>query len=254
MHNASPCRPLFSTIAATLFACGAVLAPHGPPRAVAAPAPFTAAQRQYWSLQPVKNPRVPAVANRDRLRTPVDAFVLKQLESHQLTFSPPAGRAELIRRVKFDLLGLPPTPAEIDRFERDRSEHAYERLVDRLLADPHYGESWGRLWLDLVRYAETAGYNHDPVRPLAWKYRDYVVRSFNQDVPYNRFLCQQIAGDELFPDSVEAQIATGYLRMWPDESNASVVALARQDALNDLTGNVGSVFLGLSIRCAVPRP
>ena len=180
------------------------------PQAAAAPAPFTAAERQHWSLQPVKNPKVPAVANRDRVRTPVDAFVLKRFESQQLTFSPPAGRAELIRRVKFDLLGLPPTPDEIDRFERDRSEHAYERLVDRFLADPHYGESWGRLWLDLVRFAETAGYNHDPVRPLAWKYRDYVVRSFNQDVPYNRFICQQIAGDELFPDSVDAQIATGY--------------------------------------------
>ncbi len=250
MYNASPCRPLFSTIAATLYACGAVLAPHDLPQAAAAPAPFTAAERQHWSLQAVKKPQVPAVANRDRVRTPIDAFVLKQLESRQLTFSPRANRAELIRRVKFDLLGLPPTPAEIDQFERDRSEHAYERLVDRLLADPHYGESWGRLWLDLVRFAETAGYNHDPVRPLAWKYRDYVVRSFNQDVPYNRFLCQQIAGDELFPESVDAQIATGYLRMWPDESNASVVALARQDALNDLTGNVGSVFLGLSIRCA----
>ena len=136
MYNASPCRPLFSTIAAILFACGAVLAPHGPPRAVAAPAPFTAAQRQHWSLQPVKNPQVPAVAHRDRVRTPVDAFVLKQLESRQLTFSPPASRAELLRRVKFDLLGLPPTPAEIDQFERDRTEHAYERLVDRLLADP----------------------------------------------------------------------------------------------------------------------
>ena len=156
----------------------------------------------------------------------------------------------MIRRAKFDLLGLPPTPQEVDPFEADSSVDAYERLLDRLLADPHYGESWGRMWLDLVRFAETAGYNHDPVRPLAWKYRDYVIRAFNGNMPYDRFVRQQLAGDELFPDDVDAQIATGYLRMWPDESNASVIALARQDALNDLTGNVGSVFLGLSIGCA----
>ena len=106
------------------------------------------------------------------------------------------------------------------------------------------------MWLDLVRFAETAGYKADPLRPLAWKYRDFVVRAFNANVPYDRFVQEQIAGDELFPDDVDAQIATGYLRMWPDESNASIVALARQDALNDLTGNVGSVFLGLSIGCA----
>jgi hypothetical protein len=203
-----------------------------------------------WSFRSIRRPNVPNVVARERIRTPIDAFILRRLESQSLTLSPPAPPAELIRRAKFDLLGLPPTPDEIDAFARDSSVDAYDRLVDRLLADPHYGESWGRMWLDLVRFAETAGYNHDPVRPLAWKYRDYVIRAFNTDTPYDRFLCQQLAGDELFPDDVDAQIATGYLRMWPDESNASVVALARQDALNDLTANVGSVFLGISIGCA----
>jgi Protein of unknown function (DUF1553)/Protein of unknown function (DUF1549) len=205
---------------------------------------------RHWSFEPILNPAVPQVSARERARTPIDMFILRRLEANSLSLSPPASRVELIRRAKIDLLGLSPTPAEIDAFDRDSSVDAYERLVDRLLADPHYGESWGRMWLDLVRFAETAGYNADPVRPLAWKFRDYVVRAFNADVPYNRFVCQQLAGDEMFPDDVDAQIATGYLRMWPDESNASVVALARQDALNDLTGNVGAVFLGLSIGCA----
>ncbi len=184
------------------------------------------------------------------MRTPVDAFVLAKLEERGLGFSAPANRRELIRRVTFDLLGLPPDPADVEAFVSDPAPDAYERLIDRLLASPHYGEAWGRTWLDLVRFAETAGYKADPLRPLAWKYRDFVVGVFNANVPFDRFVQEQIAGDELFPDDVDAQIATGYLRMWPDESNASIVALARQDALNDLTANVGSVFLGVSIGCA----
>jgi hypothetical protein len=211
---------------------------------------FSAEERAHWSFQPLHRPPVPRVRTASRVRTPIDAFVLAKLEERGLGFSPPADRRELIRRVTFDLLGLPPSPAEVEAFVADRAPDAYERLIDRLLANPHYGESWGRLWLDLVRFAETAGYKADPLRPLAWKYRDFVVRAFNANVPYDRFIQEQIAGDELFPDEVDAQIATGYLRMWPDESNASIVALARQDALNDLTGNVGSVFLGLSIGCA----
>lgn len=165
-------------------------------------------------------------------------------------FRAPATRRELVRRAKFDLLGLPPTPAEIAEFEKDKRPDAFERLIDRLLADPRYGETWGREWLDLVRFAETAGFNADPARPLAYLYRDYVIRSYNANKPYNRFIAEQIAGDELYPNNVDALIATGYNRMWPDESNASDVFLARQDALNDLTTNVGAVFLGVSIGCA----
>jgi hypothetical protein len=246
MHSGSLRIPILSAVLVALAAAGTAFATEGRPKS----AQLRTTEYRHWSLQPVRRPTVPQVVARDRVRTPVDAFILSRLEPHSLTFSRLAARGELIRRAKYDLLGLPPTPQEIDAFEGDSSVDAYERLVDRFLADPHYGESWGRLWLDLVRFAETAGYNHDPVRPLAWKYRDYVIRAFNEDLPYDRFVRQQLAGDELFPEDVDAQIATGYLRMWPDESNASVVSLARQDALNDLTGNVGSVFLGLSIGCA----
>lgn len=250
MRNVGLCVPILTAVLATLAAAGPAFATNGPPKSARQSGSLARAKSRHWSFQPVRRPHVPGVVARGRVRTPVDAFLLSRLESQALSFSPPAARGELIRRATFDLLGLPPTPHEVDAFARDASVDAYERLVDRLLADPHYGESWGRMWLDLVRFAETAGYNHDPVRPLAWKYRDYVVRAFNLDRPYDRFVREQLAGDELFPDDVDSQIATGYLRMWPDESNASVVALARQDALNDLTTNVGSVFLGLSVGCA----
>jgi hypothetical protein len=211
---------------------------------------FSNDERAHWSFQAINRPAVPHVSDGSDVRTPVDAFVLAKLRARGLAFSPPANRRELIRRATFDLLGLPPSPAEVEAFVANSAPDAYERLIDRLLASPHYGEAWGRVWLDLVRFAETAGYKADPLRPLAWKYRDFVVRAFNANLPYDRYVQEQLAGDELFPADVDAQIATGYLRMWPDESNASIVALARQDALNDLTANVGSVYLGLSIGCA----
>jgi hypothetical protein len=204
----------------------------------------------HWAFQPMRRSPVPTVMHRDLVRTPVDAFILEKLEAAGLVLSPPADRMTLLRRVTFDLTGLPPTTSEIDAFLADDAPDAYERLVDRLLSSPQYGEAWGRTWLDLVRFAETAGFNADPARPLAYKYRDYVLRAFNEDTPYDRFIAEQLAGDELFPEDADALAATGYNRMWPDESNASNVLLARQAALNDLTANVGSVFLGLSIGCA----
>ncbi|MCY2964753.1 MAG: DUF1549 domain-containing protein [Planctomycetota bacterium] len=204
----------------------------------------------HWAFRPVTRSAVPVVQQRQRVQNPVDAFLLSRLEEKGLSFAPVATRRDLIRRVKFDLTGLPPTPAEITEFVNDSAPDAYERLVDRLLASPQYGEHWGRFWLDIVRYAETAGFNADPVRPLAWKYRDWVIQAFNNDLPFDRFVEQQIAGDELFPDDPQARLATGYILMWPDESNASNILLARQESLNDLTGNVGSVFLGVSIGCA----
>lgn len=212
--------------------------------------PFSAEQRAYWAFQPVSRPELPDVRNSDRVRTPIDRLLLSRLEAQGLTYSAPANKMELLRRAKFDLLGLPPTPEEIDAFLADDRPDAFEHLIDGFLSSPHYGERWGRIWLDLVRFAETAGFNADPARPLAYKYRDYVIRSFNNDTPYNRFVQEQIAGDELFPDNPAALIATAYNRLWPDESNASDVLLARQDALNDLTANVGAVFLGLSVGCA----
>jgi hypothetical protein len=207
-------------------------------------------EAQHWAFQPVRRPGIPHVRHADLVRTPVDAFLLARLEEKGLSFSPPSTKRELIRRVTFDLIGLPPAPYEIEAFLSDEAPDAYERLVERLLESPHYGERWGRYWLDVVRYAETAGYNADPLRPLAWKYRDYVVRALNDDTPYDRFVQEQIAGDELFPDDPQALLGTGYTLLWPDESNASNILLARQDSLNDLTANVGSVFLGLSIGCA----
>lgn len=212
---------------------------------------FTDAERSYWAFQPVVRPPVPQVAAAAQVRTPVDALLLKQLEAAGIGgFSAESSKRELLRRAKFDLLGLPPTREEIAEFEADHSPSAYERLIDRLLESPHYGERWGRMWLDLVRYADTAGYNADPLRPLAYQYRDNVIRSLNSDMPYDRFVQEQLAGDELFPDNTDAVIASGYNRLWPDESNASNVLLARQDMLNDLTTNVGAVFLGVSIGCA----
>ncbi|HLJ12528.1 MAG TPA: DUF1549 and DUF1553 domain-containing protein [Planctomycetaceae bacterium] len=204
----------------------------------------------HWAFRPVERPNIPAACDSALVRNPIDAFLLARLEREGLSFSPPAPKRDLLRRAKFDLLGLPPTPDEIDEFLADEAPDAYERLIDSLLASPHYGEHWGRHWLDVVRYAETAGYNADPLRPLAWKYRDYVIRAFNDDVPYDRFVEEQLAGDELFPDDPEAVLATGYTLLWPDESNASNILLARQDSLNDLTANVGAVFLGVSIGCA----
>lgn len=211
---------------------------------------FTPEERSHWAFQPVRRSDVPQVRQSALVHNPIDAFLLARLEPEGLSFSKPATRGDLIRRVTFDLTGLPPTPEEIAAFQADTADDAYERLIDRLLASPHYGEHWGRYWLDVVRYAETAGYNADPLRPLAWKYRDYVITALNNDVPYDRFVQEQLAGDELFPDNAQAVLATGYTLLWPDESNASNILLARQDALNDLTSNVGSVFLGMSIGCA----
>ena len=221
------------------------------------PHTFNETERNHWAFQPVVRPPVPLIesapvvetAKRSQPQNEVDAFILAVLMKDGTSLSAPADKLTLLRRVKFDLVGLPPTPEEAAEFLADESPEAYEQLVERLLASPHYGEAWGRMWLDVVRFAETAGFNADPARPLAYKYRDYVIRAFNRDLPYDRFLQEQLAGDELFPDDAEALAATGYCRMWPDESNASNIHLARQTALDDLTGHVGAAVLGLSIGC-----
>lgn len=222
----------------------------GPFALTAAERTFSELERNHWSFQPVRRAAIPSVEHQGSVGNPIDAFLLARLEKAGLGFSRPAGKRELIRRLTFDLTGLPPTPDEVDAFVADDGADAYARLVDRLLSSPHYGEHWGRLWLDVVRYAETAGYNADPLRPNAWKYRDYVIASLNRDVPFDRFVQEQVAGDELFPDDPRSIIGSGYVLMWPDESNASNILLARQDALNDLTGNIGSALLGVSIGCA----
>src|SRR5262249_41399766 len=159
-----------------------------------------------------------AVHDRGWAANPVDAFVLARLEAKGLRPSPPASKVELIRRATFDLTGLPPTPQEGDAFLADDSPPAYETLIDRLRARPHYGEKWGRHWLDLVRFAETNSYERDGPKPNAWRYRDYVVRSLNDDKPYDRFVKEQLAGDELADGGADGVIATGYYRLgiWDD--------------------------------------
>jgi hypothetical protein len=169
----------------------------------------------WWSLKPVRRPAVPTVKDTRKVGNSVDAFLLARLEGSGLTFAPEAERRTLIRRLTFDLHGLPPTPEDIDAFLKDVDPKAYEKLVDRLLASPRYGERWGRHWLDIVHYADTHGYDKDKRRPNAWPYRDYVIGAFNEDKPYSRFVKEQIAGDILYPSDANATIATGFLAAGP---------------------------------------
>ena len=233
---------LVAAAAVNAFCTASVRA--GEPTAAAS---FSPSQKSHWAFQPIIRPRAPEVHDVHSVRSTVDAFILSRLEPEGMSFAPPADRRDFIRRATYDLLGLPPTPEEVSAFLADDRPDTCDRLIDGLLANPHYGEAEARMWLDLVRFAETAGFNADPPRPLAYKYRDYVINAFNADLPYDRFIIEQIAGDELFPDRVDALAATGFNRMWPDESNASNILKSRQESLNDLTANVGVVFLGLSL-------
>ncbi|QOV90704.1 DUF1553 domain-containing protein [Humisphaera borealis] len=212
---------------------------------------ITDKDRSHWAFQPVKRPPLP-LADDPSLSSahPIDRFILAKLREIGLTLSPAAGREALIRRVKFDLVGLPPTPQEVAAFAADASPDAYEKLIDRYLASPHYGERWGRHWLDLARYAETDGFEHDAVRPHSWRYRDYVVRAFNADKPYDRFVLEQIAGDELWPTESDALIATGFNLLGPDMVDSADQVQRRQNTLNDMTDTTGLVFLGLTVGCA----
>jgi hypothetical protein len=200
--------------------------------------------------KPVKRPAVPEVKQKELVKNAIDQFVLAKLEAVGLSLSKPADKLTLLRRVTFDLTGLPPTADEQTAFVNDRSPAAYERVVDRLLDSPRYGEHMAQDWLDLVRYAETAGFKSDEERPDAFRYRDYVIRVFNDDLPYDRFVRQQIAGDELEPENVDAIVATGYLRLYPEESNASNFKLCRQNILDDVTEVTGLALLGMTFGCA----
>ena len=211
---------------------------------------FSPEQRAYWAFQPVVRPMPSATPDTAWVRNPVDAFVLAGLDAESLEPAPPADKATLVRRVYLDLTGLPPSPAEVAAFVADDSSAAYHRLVERLLASPHYGERWGRHWLDLARYAESTGFEQDVTRPNAWRYRDYVIDAFNADVPYDRFVQEQVAGDELWPDIPAARIATAFNRNYAEEPNQKDLLLARQETLHDITGVVASTFLGLTFSCA----
>jgi Protein of unknown function (DUF1553)/Protein of unknown function (DUF1549)/Planctomycete cytochrome C len=214
------------------------------------PPPVDDRARSFWSFRPVVRPEVPNVARGDWVRSPIDRFVLAKLEAAGLAPAPPAARTSLLRRVTYDLTGLPPSPDEVDAFLADSSTDAYEKVVDRLLASPRHGERWARHWLDLVRYAETDGYEFDAPKPNAWRYRDYVIESFNGDKPYDRFIKEQLAGDELQPGSDEALIATGYYRVGPWDSGAPDKLQATFDELDDVVGTTSQVFLGLTANCA----
>lgn len=210
----------------------------------------TDADRAHWSFRPLKRPAVPAIPGPDGPLKPIDAFLRVGLDAKGLKANSPASKHELIRRATYDLTGLPPSPGEVAAFEADASPDALAKLVDRLLASPRYGEKWGRHWLDLVRFAETNSYERDGVKPNAWRYRDYVIRSLNDDKPYDRFIREQLAGDELPDGGPEGLIATGYYRLglWDDEPADR--EQARFDGLDDIVATTGQVFLGLTVDCA----
>jgi hypothetical protein len=193
---------------------------------------------------------VPEVKNKDWVVNPIDNFILARLEAEGLAPGVRADKLRLLRRVTFDLTGLPPSVAEQDAFLKDDAPDAHSKVVERLLASPRYGERWATHWLDLVRYAETDGFKADDLRPEAYRYRDYVIRAFNADLPYDRFIRQQLAGDELEPDNPDAITATGFNRLYPDEYNSALLEQRHQEILYDLTDVTGLVFLGLTVGCA----
>ena len=221
-----------------------------PAPAAGGPSPDVA--RRHWAFQPVRRVEPPEVADRAWVRNPVDAFVLATLEGRRWRPAPPASRAEWIRRVSFDLTGLPPSPEEVDAFQADPAPDAFERVVDRVLASPHYGERWAQHWLDVVRFAETEGFEYDRHVPDAWRFRDYVIDSLKRDKPFDRFLVEQLAGDEVAPNDPECLIASIFHRLGPVRRNAGnpELALSRNDVLAERTDILGAAFLGLTIGCA----
>ncbi|HEV2667135.1 MAG TPA: PSD1 and planctomycete cytochrome C domain-containing protein [Blastocatellia bacterium] len=210
--------------------------------------PITPEERDFWAFRPPRRSPRPSVSHPGWGANPIDAFLLAKMKAKGLKPSPRADRPTLIRRAYLDLTGLPPAPEEVEAFVKDSSPGAWERVIDRLLASPHYGERWARHWLDLVRYADSGGFEFDVDRPDAWRYRDYVVKAFNEDKPYDRFIREQLAGDEYAPDSQEAMIATGFLRLGPEGGGGG--ERGRQDALDDLITTTSLTFMGLTVGCA----
>jgi hypothetical protein len=212
--------------------------------------PLLDEDREHWAYRPLARPAVPDVKNEAWVHNSIDRFILARLEAKELAPMPPADRVTLSRRVTFDLTGLPPTPAEVDAFVNDTRSDAYDLLVDRLLASPAHGERWAQHWLDLARFAETDGFEHDLVRPEAWKYRDWVIDALNRDMPFDRFVQLQLAGDELEPDDPSAAVATGFCLSGPDMPDINLQEERRHVVLNEMTSTVGAVFLGLQVGCA----
>lgn len=206
--------------------------------------------REHWAFTPVARAEVPAVKDASWVRTPLDAFVLARLEQDGWRPNPPAERRRLLRRLFLDLTGVPPTLDEQDQFLSDDSPEAFERVVDDLLSRPSYGERWGRHWLDLVRYAETNGYERDGAKPSVWRFRDYVIDAFNADKPYDRFIVEQLAGDELPDANAETIIATGFHRLGPWDDEPADYDQDRFDQLDDIIRTTSQAFLGVTLGCA----
>src|SRR5262249_48044301 len=206
--------------------------------------------QQHWSFARPQQALLPVVGQTDWVRNPIDYFVLARLEREGLHPSPPADRHTLVRRLYLDLLGLPPAPDEADAFIRDKSADAYEKLVDRLLASPQYGERWARRWLDLARYADTNGYEKDRVRSI-WPYRDWVIRALNHDMPFDQFTIEQLAGDLLPNASTEQRVATGFHRnTMINEEGGIDPQEYRFHAMTDRVNTTATVWLGLTLGCA----
>lgn len=215
-----------------------------------APAAAKAGVPNGWAYQPVKAPEPPAVKQSKWVRTPIDAFVLARLEEKGIKPSPEADRATFIRRATLDAWGLLPTPEEVKAFVNDKSPNAHEKLVDRLLSSHHFGERQARRWLDLARYADSSGFQNDATRPNNWRYRDYVIKAFNDDKPFDRFIKEQVAGDELWPESQEARIATGFLGGYPDNANSRDLVQRKYQITTDITDTIGETFLASTTGCA----
>ncbi|HKI38038.1 MAG TPA: PSD1 and planctomycete cytochrome C domain-containing protein [Gemmataceae bacterium] len=261
--SVKPAEPAEIDVLARWIAAGAPEVAVSPDVATTTPDPLVSDRdRDFWAFRPPRPAPVPAVRHAARVRNPIDAFLLQKLEEKGLTLAPEADRPTLMRRAHLDLTGLPPDPAEAQAFLADPAPDAYEKMIDRLLASPRYGERWGRFWLDLAGYADSEGKREqDLIRPQAWRYRDYVIRSFNDDKGYDRFLLEQLAGDELAdcetakevtPQLYDNLVATGFLRMAPDATWANITGYApdRIEVIADEIDVLGSAVLGLTLKCA----
>ena len=211
-----------------------------------------ASAKDFWSFQPLHRLAPPRVKNESWVRTPIDSFVLARMEAVGLGPNQPVDKRHLVRRAYLDLIGLPPTPAEVDEFLNDPAPNAFGKLVDHLLVSPHYGERWARHWLDLARFAESHGFEHDSDRPSAYHYRDFVIQALNADLPYDTFVQWQLAGDEFQPDNYLALAATGFLAagVYSTQITKNEVEKQRYDEMDDMVATVGNALLGLTVGCA----
>jgi len=206
----------------------------------------------FWAFRSIEQPKAPSIKKDSWSRNDIDRFVLSRLRESKLAPSSEASKADFIRRATFDLLGLPPTPKEVEAFLQNDSPDAHEDLVNRLLDSPHYGEKWGQHWLDVIRYSESEGFEYDRHLPGAWRFRDYVIRSFNEDKPFDQFISEQLAGDEIEDPSEDEYVAAGFHRFGPVRRNAGNpdIALSRNEVLTERTDIIGTAFMGLTMGCA----